>query len=55
MVSALKTGYTYLDGAQLYRNAPSIGDALKQWGGKREDVYILTKCEESFSRLRAET
>jgi len=42
---ALKTGYTCLDGAQQYGNAQSIGDALKQFEGKREDVYILTKCE----------
>lgn len=42
---ALKTGYTSLDGAQIYANSQSIGDALKQWGGKREDVFVLTKCE----------
>jgi diketogulonate reductase-like aldo/keto reductase len=27
----------------VYANTQSVGDALKQWGGKREDVYILTK------------
>jgi diketogulonate reductase-like aldo/keto reductase len=44
VLDALKTGYTSLDGAQIYANSQSIGDALKQWGGKREDVYVLTKC-----------
>jgi hypothetical protein len=28
----------------MYANSGSIRDALKAWGGKREDVYVLTKC-----------
>ena len=44
VLSALKAGYRYLDGAQQYRNSASIRDALKAWGGKREEVHILTKC-----------
>ncbi|KAL7419656.1 hypothetical protein Q5752_005570 [Cryptotrichosporon argae] len=43
IVDALNAGYRYIDAAQQYANSKSIGDALKQWGGKREDVYILTK------------
>ncbi|ORY25538.1 NADP-dependent oxidoreductase domain-containing protein [Naematelia encephala] len=43
VVSALKTGYRYLDCAQQYTNSASVGDALKQWDGKREDLFILTK------------
>ncbi|RXK41396.1 hypothetical protein M231_01301 [Tremella mesenterica] len=43
IVSALKTGYRYLDAAEMYGNSASIKDALEEWGGKREDVYILTK------------
>lgn len=43
--SALKHGYTYLDAAQMYGNSASIGEALKRAGKRREDVYILTKCE----------
>lgn len=50
VLQALKNGYTSLDGAQIYANSKSIGDALKQWGGKREDVYVLTKCESQRSR-----
>jgi aryl-alcohol dehydrogenase-like predicted oxidoreductase len=45
VLSALKHGYRYLDGAQMYGNAPSIKDALARWEGKREDVYVVTKCE----------
>jgi diketogulonate reductase-like aldo/keto reductase len=53
VLSALKAGYRYLDGAQQYRNSASIRDAFKAWGGKREDVFILTKCEVMlFSILR---
>jgi diketogulonate reductase-like aldo/keto reductase len=44
VLEALKNGYRYLDTAQQYRNAGSVGEAIKRWGGKREDVYILTKC-----------
>ena len=40
----MKTGYTYLDGAEGYGNASSIGEALKQFGGKRDEFFILTKC-----------
>lgn len=43
VVSALESGFVSLDTAEVYANTQSVGDALKQWGGKREDVYILTK------------
>lgn len=45
VVQALKNGYVSLDTAQIYANTQSVGDALKKWGGKREDVYILSKCD----------
>lgn len=47
VLSALQVGYRYLDGAQMYGNSGSIRDALKAWDGKREDVYVLTKCKSS--------
>ena len=28
----------------MYGKSGSIRDALKAWDGKREDVYVLTKC-----------
>ncbi|BEJ13308.1 hypothetical protein CspHIS471_0304820 [Cutaneotrichosporon sp. HIS471] len=43
VLDALETGYRSLDAAQIYANSQSIGDALKQWNGKRDDVYVLTK------------
>ncbi|WVQ73845.1 hypothetical protein IAR50_003426 [Cryptococcus sp. DSM 104548] len=44
LVSALQTGYTYIDCAEMYENGSSVKDALKQWDGKREDLFILQKC-----------
>ncbi|WVF66341.1 hypothetical protein IAT40_001081 [Kwoniella sp. CBS 6097] len=40
---ALKAGFRHIDTAELYNNQSSVGDALAQWDGKREDVYITTK------------
>jgi diketogulonate reductase-like aldo/keto reductase len=48
-LAALNAGYTYLDLAQLYKNSQYAAPALKQWGGKRQDVYILTKCTQCYN------
>jgi diketogulonate reductase-like aldo/keto reductase len=45
VLSALNVGYRYLDGAEQYRNGASVREGFQQWGGKRDEVYILTKCE----------
>lgn len=29
----------------MYKNSKSVKDALEKWGGKRENVFILQKCE----------
>ncbi|WVQ79068.1 hypothetical protein IAT38_001162 [Cryptococcus sp. DSM 104549] len=44
VVSALQQGYTYIDCAQMYNNSTSLREALEQWGGKREDVFVVQKC-----------
>ncbi|WVR04010.1 hypothetical protein IAU60_001009 [Kwoniella sp. DSM 27419] len=44
VVSALKTGYDYIDCAQMYANSASVASGIKRWGGKREDVFIVQKC-----------
>jgi diketogulonate reductase-like aldo/keto reductase len=44
VLEALKNGYTCIDTAQQYGTAGSVGEALKRWGGRREEVYIVTKC-----------
>ncbi|OXG09930.1 aldose reductase [Cryptococcus neoformans Tu401-1] len=54
LVSALKTGYTYIDCAQMYKNSKSVKDALEKWGGKRENVFILQKCGSSGGSSESE-
>ncbi|ORX36342.1 NADP-dependent oxidoreductase domain-containing protein [Kockovaella imperatae] len=43
VAGALETGFDSLDLAQSYGNSEYVGQAIKEWGGKREDLYILTK------------
>ena len=40
---ALELGYRHLDTAQAYGNEESIGQALRESGVSREDVFITTK------------
>ncbi|OCF78129.1 aldose reductase [Kwoniella mangroviensis CBS 8886] len=44
VVSALKTGYNYMDCAQMYANSKSFGQGFETFGGKREDVFVVQKC-----------
>jgi methylglyoxal/glyoxal reductase len=62
---ALEIGYRHIDTAQLYGNEADVGDALRESGIKREEVFITTKvwnsyqgydstlqaCEQSLRRL----
>lgn len=41
--SALKAGYRHLDTAQAYKNEASVGQAIKESGLKREDIFLTTK------------
>lgn len=40
---ALKAGYRAIDTAAVYKNEESVGQALKDSGIKREDLFITTK------------
>jgi diketogulonate reductase-like aldo/keto reductase len=40
---ALELGYRHIDTAQAYGNEESVGQALKQSGVAREDIFITTK------------
>jgi 2,5-diketo-D-gluconate reductase A len=40
----LSTGYRHIDTAAAYRNEAGVGEAVKDSGLKREDVFITTKC-----------
>lgn len=46
VLRALNAGYRHIDTAWMYGEGESergIGDALRQWGGKRDEVFIVTK------------
>jgi diketogulonate reductase-like aldo/keto reductase len=40
---ALKAGYRHIDTATVYRNEKSVGQAIKDSGIKREDIFVATK------------
>lgn len=51
--SALEIGYTHFDTAEMYANGHSeelVGQALRDFGIKREDVFITTKVTPSHLR-----
>lgn len=43
VLTALKTGYRLIDTAQAYRNEKAVGDAIKESGIAREEIFITTK------------
>jgi len=43
VLNALKLGYRLIDTAQVYENEKGVGEALRQSGIAREDVFIETK------------
>ncbi len=40
---ALKNGYRHIDTAAAYGNEKSVGDAIKDSGVKREEIFVTTK------------
>ena len=40
---ALQTGYRHIDTAEMYGNEKNVGDALKDSGLKRDEVFVTTK------------
>lgn len=40
---ALEAGYRHIDSAQLYRNEAEVGEAVRQSGVERSDVFLTTK------------
>lgn len=45
---ALKAGILHIDTAQIYSTEKEAGEAIKQAGLKREDVYVTTKRESAL-------
>lgn len=42
-LAALKTGYRHIDTARAYGNEASVGQAIKDSGVPREDIFLTTK------------
>ncbi|MER1954370.1 MAG: aldo/keto reductase [Desemzia incerta] len=45
---ALKTGYRHIDTAAAYQNEENVGKAIKDFGLKREEVFITSKLRASI-------
>ncbi|KAI0700084.1 NADP-dependent oxidoreductase domain-containing protein [Cytidiella melzeri] len=45
---ALKTGYRHIDGAWIYGNEAEVGQAIKESGVKRTDIFITSKLWNTF-------
>jgi aryl-alcohol dehydrogenase-like predicted oxidoreductase len=43
VVSALKQGYRHIDTAQIYQNEEAVGQAVRECGLPRQDVFITSK------------
>ena len=43
VAEALKVGYRHIDTAQMYRNEASVGQAIKDSGIDRKEIFITTK------------
>ncbi|TFK44354.1 Aldo/keto reductase [Crucibulum laeve] len=42
-LGAFKTGYRHVDSAQMYRNEAEVGEALREAGLQREEVFVTSK------------
>ncbi|KAF8840240.1 Aldo/keto reductase [Paxillus ammoniavirescens] len=44
VLEALNAGYRHVDSAQVYRNEAAVGEAVRDSGLERGDLFITTKC-----------
>jgi diketogulonate reductase-like aldo/keto reductase len=43
VTAALRAGYRHVDTAMIYRNEPDVGQAVRESGVPRSDVFVTTK------------
>ncbi|KAH7337609.1 NADP-dependent oxidoreductase domain-containing protein [Rhizoctonia solani] len=48
--TALKAGYRHIDGAWIYRNEEEVGQAIKESGIDRKDLWLTSKLWNSFHK-----
>ncbi|KAL5524269.1 hypothetical protein ACEPAF_9409 [Sanghuangporus sanghuang] len=46
--TALKTGYRHIDDAWIYRNEKEVGQAIRESGVPRQDIWLTSKLWNSF-------
>jgi 2,5-diketo-D-gluconate reductase A len=47
-LQALEVGYRHIDTAEMYRNEQGVGEAIRESGLKREDIFVTSKLNNSF-------
>jgi 2,5-diketo-D-gluconate reductase A len=47
-LTAFEVGYRHIDTAEMYRNEKGVGEAVRESGLKREDLFITSKLNNSF-------
>jgi 2,5-diketo-D-gluconate reductase A len=47
-LQALEVGYRHIDTAEMYRNEQGVGEAVRESGLNREDVFVTSKLNNSF-------
>ena len=47
-LAALEVGYRHIDTAEMYRNERGVGEAVRDSGLKREDLFVTSKLNNSF-------
>jgi 2,5-diketo-D-gluconate reductase A len=47
-LTAFEVGYRHIDTAEMYRNEKGVGEAVRDSGLKREDLFITSKLNNSF-------
>ena len=50
VAKALEAGYRHIDTAQMYGNEAGVGDAIRESGLDRDDLYVTTKLNNTFHR-----
>lgn len=45
VTTAFETGYRHVDTAQMYGNEAEVGQAIKDSGLARDDLWVTTKCD----------
>lgn len=45
VISAIEIGFRHIDTAQMYGNEKQVGEALRQAGVPRQDLYVVTKVD----------